>query len=655
LPEINNPHIIKPCYEKEDILCIVNKSFDPCWPEVFASICCKDFLLLSFPGNVMSDFRSKPKTLHGLDVRAVGRFMLLSALVGLVAGAGALAFYFATDVATEWILSKWAGLHTPGHGNALEVAGVVDTLRMPHRWFLFLIPALGGLVSGWLVFSFAPEAEGHGTDAAIEAFHQKKGEIRARVPIVKAIASVATISTGGSAGREGPIAQIGAGFGSFLADRLRLSVSDRRILLLAGMAGGVGATFRAPLGGALFAVEVLYQDPEFEHEGLIPCIISSIVAYSLFGAVTGWNPLLTTPDFRFEHPVELFFYLILGMACALLGTVYVRTFYQVRDRFATLKLPAFLKPAIGGLILGGMAMFVPQVLGSGYGWVQAVLYGKMALWLMILLALGKIVATSLTISSGGSGGVFAPSLVIGAMLGGSFGALVHLFFPELLAEPRSCVLIGMAGFFAGVANTPIATLIMVSELTGNYALLAPLMLVCVVAMVFFRRSSIYEQQVIGRVDSPAHLGDLVVNVLAGISVGDLAEFGRPPTLIPEDMPLNEIIEHMSGSETSYFPVVNSAGEMTGIFSINDLRRILHEEVPPALILARDVAVSQVVTTTPEESVTLVLRKFTRRGIEEIPVVDSRQPGKVLYMLSRRAVLTRYASEMEKKKGVFAET
>lgn len=592
---------------------------------------------------------------HGLDVRAVGRFMLLSALVGLVAGLGAVAFYFATDAATEWILVHWGGFHSPGHGNSMQIDGVIATLQMKHRWFLFLIPALGGLISGWLVFTFAPEAEGHGTDAAIEAFHKKNGLIRGRVPIVKAIASIATISTGGSAGREGPIAQIGAGFGSFLADRLKLSVSDRRILLLAGMAGGIGATFRAPLGGALFAVEVLYQDPEFEHEGLIPCIISSIVAYSLFGAVTGWSPLLATPAFRFEHPVELGFYLLLGIICAIVGTGYVRSFYYVRDRFKALNIPIFLKPALGGLLLGVMAMFVPQVLGSGYGWVQAALYGKMALWLMVLLAFGKIVATSLTISSGGSGGVFAPSLVIGAMLGGSFGAIVHVLMPSLMADPRACVIIGMAGFFAGVANTPIATLIMVSELTGNYALLAPLMLVCVVAMVAFRRSTIYKQQVSGRIDSPAHLGDLVVNVLAGISVGELAEYGREPTFIPEDMPLNKIIEKMSGSDSSYFPVIDRAEQMVGIFSINDLRRILHDDVPPALILARDVAVSKVVTTTPQESLTLALRKFTRRGIEEIPVVDSDQPGKVLFMLSRRAILTRYASELEKKKGVFAET
>ncbi len=596
------------------------------------------------------------EALSSIDIRAVGRFMLLSGLVGLVSGMGAVAFYFAANFTEMQVLGEWGQFHPPSGEGALAAAGqMIDTLRISHRWFLFVIPALGGLVSGWLVFTFAPEAEGHGTDAAIDAFHNKKGRIRNRVPLIKGIASVATIATGGSAGREGPIAQIGAGFGSFLAERLKLSTSDRRILLLAGMAGGIGATFHAPLGGALFAVEVLYREPEFEHEGLIPCIISSIVAYSFFGAVTGWKPLLATPLFRFEHPVELVFYLVLGILCAGMGVVYVRTFYGLHGAFERLKAPRFLKPAIGGLLLGSLAMLVPQVLGSGYVWVQAALYGKMALWVMLVVALAKILATSLTISSGGSGGVFAPSLVIGAMLGGAFGATAQSLFPTVVPDPRACVLVGMAGFFAGVSNTPIATLIMVSELTGNYALLAPLMLVCVVAMVAGRRNTIYHKQVGSRVDSPAHLGDLVVDVLAGITVGDLAAAGRRPTLIPEGLPLHDILQKMAVSEGSYYPVVDDEGRLKGIFSVNDIRRILHEDIPPGLILARDIAVSRVVTTSPDESLTRVLRKLSLRGLEEIPVMDATDDRRVLFMLSRRAVLARYAAELERQKGVFAET
>ncbi len=581
------------------------------------------------------------------------RLLILAVLVGVVAGCGALAFYFATNGVEHLMLGTVGSFHPPLEGTPeSSFSSVIDQLKVPHRWWLFIIPALGGLFSGWLVYKYAPEAEGHGTDGALEAFHRKGGVIRGRVPIVKTLASIVTIGTGGSAGREGPIAQIGAGFGSFVAGKLGLSAMDRRILLLAGMAGGVGATFRSPLGGALFAVEVLYRDPEFEHEGLIPCIISSIVAYSLFGAVTGWKPLLATPQFHFEHPLELLLYLLLGVICALLGVVYVKTFYGMRDAFRKLPLPNWQKPALGGLALGLMAMFIPQVLGSGYGWVQAALYGKMALWVMLVIALAKIIATSLTISSGGSGGVFAPSLVIGAMLGGAFGATSELLFPALTQDPRAYVLVGMAGFFAGVANAPIATLIMVSELTGNYGLLAPLMLVCVIAMIVMRKNSIYEKQVTGRFDSPAHLGDFVIDVLEGLTVGELANKGRKPTLIPEGMTLPEILDRIASAKTAYYPVVNSEGLMTGIFSVNDIRRILNEDIPPTLVNARDLSTHAVISATPDEHLTTVMKKLTERNLEEIPVVETENPQKVLYMMSRRTLLAHYTEQVEKTKEDF---
>jgi CIC family chloride channel protein len=591
-------------------------------------------------------------TLRKLDWRVLTRPVFLSVLVGLVTGSAAVLFYFATNHIEHLFLETWGGYRPPGEGAEAILAigdNMIDSLSMTHRWFLFAIPVLGGLVSGFLVFKFAPEAEGHGTDAAIDAFHNKGGIIRGRVPIIKGLASIATIGTGGSAGREGPIAQIGAGFGSFIASKLKLTPADRRILLLAGMAGGIGATFRAPLGGALFAVEVLYKNPEFEHEGLIPAIISSITAFSLFGATTGWKPLLATPYFGFEHPHELIFYLLLGITCALMGKFYVKCFYGTRELFRKWDFPTMLKPAVGGFLLGLLAMIVPQVLGSGYGMVQAALYGKVALWVMLLVAIAKILATSLTISSGGSGGVFAPSLVIGAMLGGAFGASAEMLFPTLVHDPRAYVLIGMAGFFAGVSNTPIATLIMVSELTGNYGLLAPLMLVCTVAMIIYPRNSIYEKQVKSRIDSPVHLGEFIVDVLEGVRVDDLREHGRKPTLIPAHLTLPEILEQIATAEGAYYPVIDEEQRMTSIFSVNDIRRILAEDLPPNLILAGDIAVPRVITTTPEESLTVVMRKLSSRGLEEIPVVAEEDPHKVLFMLTRRAVLARYASELEKKK------
>jgi CIC family chloride channel protein len=590
--------------------------------------------------------------LKKIDWRLLTRPVILSVMVGLVTGSAAVLFYFATNSIEHLFLNNLAGYHPPGEGvEAVLAMGdhMIDTLAVDHRWFLFLVPVIGGLVSGFLVFKFAPEAEGHGTDAAIDAFHNKGGIIRGRVPIIKGLASIATIGTGGSAGREGPIAQIGAGFGSFIASKLKLTSADRRILLLAGMAGGIGATFRAPLGGALFAVEVLYKNPEFEHEGLIPAIISSITAFSLFGATTGWKPLLETPHFSFEHPRELIFFLLLGVSCAALGKLYVKCFYGVQHLFKQWNFPVMLKPAVGGFLLGLLAMVVPQVLGSGYGMVQAALYGKVALWVMLLVALAKILATSLTISSGGSGGVFAPSLVIGAMLGGAFGASAEALFPAMVHDPRAYVLIGMAGFFSAVSKTPIATLIMVSELTGNYGLLAPLMLVCTVAMIVFPRNSIYHKQVKSRVDSPVHLGEFIVDVLEGIRVKDLNEHGRKPTLIAEGLPLPEILKKIASAQGAYYPVVDENLRMTAIFSVNDIRRILAEELPPSLVLAKDISVSHVITTTPDESLTEVMRKLSSRGLEEIPVVAEDDPQQVLFMLRRRAVLARYATELEKKK------
>ncbi len=585
----------------------------------------------------------------------VTRSLLLAALVGVVAGTGALGFYYMTNEVDLLFLKELGGFH-PYHEGAPESAfpSTLDKLSMGLSWWFALIPVLGGLISGFLVFRYAPEAEGHGTDAAVDAFHNRGGLIRGRVPIIKALASVATIGTGGSAGREGPIAQIGAGFGSFLATKLNLSTADRRILLLAGMAGGIGATFRSPLGGALFAVEVLYRDAEFEHEGLISCIIASIVAYSLFGAVTGWEPLLSTPRFSFRHPLELLSYGLMGLLLAAVGAFYSKFFYWLRDRFHDLKIPQILKPAVGALLLGVLALAIPQVLGSGYGWIQAALYGKMALWVMLTVAFAKIVATSLTISSGGSGGVFAPSLVIGAMLGGAFGATSQLLFPAITGDPRAYVLVGMAGFFAGVSKTPIATLIMVSELTGNYGLLAPLMLVCIISMLARRTDSIYEKQVASRIDSKAHLGDFVVDVTEGVKVGDLADQGLRPTFIPQNMSLPEVMDRIASAEGAYYHVVDDDDEAIGVFSVNDIRRILNEDIPPGLVIARDIAVAMQVTTTPGEPLNLALKKLAGRDLEEIPVVDPDEPRKVLYMITRRTALARYTAELEKKRGIYTD-
>lgn len=591
---------------------------------------------------MISKFETKSKllkALEGLEVEFVWKWLIFSIAVGLVAGSGAILFDYLLRLTSSFFLEGLGGYTPP----TPEHPFYSDS----YSWLLLLAPVIGGLISGFLVFTFAPEAEGHGTDAMVDSFHRKRGIIRKRVPLIKTIASVVTIGSGGSAGKEGPIAQIGAGFGSYLATLFRLSDRDRRILLLAGTAGGIGAIFRAPLGAAIFACEVLYRDTEIEYEGLLPSILSSIVAYSVFTSFYASGPLFKTPRLTFSHPVELLFYAIFGLICAGVGYIYIRFFYGVRDRFfRLLRIDDRLKPAIGGLMLGLLALYLPQVLGGGYGWIQMAIDGKLALYSMLLFAFAKILATSFTISSGGSGGVFAPSLFIGAMLGGFFGGVVSRLFPDTILMPNAFVMVGMGGFFAGVAKVPIASLIMVSEMAESYGLLVPMMLVSAVSFLFLRRATLYEKQVPTRVDSPAHQGDFAVDLLRQIKVRDAMPKDRKPVLIPEAASIEEVLKFVSETTFSNFPVIDRKGRMIGIISLNDMRRVIFdEEVLRGLVIARDISTPEVVTISLDDDLSAALKGLTMVNVDDIPVVDPKDPTKVVGMLTRKDILSAYHREL----------
>ena len=595
----------------------------------------------------MQNVRALTEKLRSIfDLESSGRLLLYSVLVGVVAGLGASAFYWGLNHLEELLLVETMGYSPPGAGSEEAVA----PLHLPDKWYLvLLIPTLGGLVCGWIVFTYAPEAEGHGTDAMVKAFHRLRGNIRGRVPIVKALASMVTIGTGGSAGREGPIAQIGAGFGSFLAARLKLSDWDRRMLVLAGAAGGIGAIFRAPLGGALFAVEVLYASTAIEFSAIVPCVISAVTAYSVFSSIFGPGLAFNTSslDLRFHGLAELPFYIVFGVICAVAGFAYVWAFYGTRDRlFRRLPIPNTLKPAIGGLMLGIIALYFPQVMAGGYGWIQEAINGNLLISTMALLAIAKILATSFTISSGGSGGVFAPSLFIGAMLGGAYGLACHQLFPDWITQPEAFVLVGMGGFFAGVAKVPLTALLMVSEMSGSYDLLVPLMLVSVVNVaILSQRWTLYEEQVSSLIDSPAHLGEFVVDVLENMKVREVYTPSRRPTLIPEGMPLPQVLHVVAQSIDSYFPVVDVEGRLVGIFSLNDIRSTLVGNGAGSLILASDLATAPVATVTPEDNLLAALRIYTQKSIAEVPVVDPTDHSRVICMLPRGEVIAAYDRQM----------
>jgi len=447
--------------------------------------------------------------------------LLLDALVmGIVGGLSAQVFMWMLRASQKIFLGWMAGYTPPG---VPADGGVLHQVAGPHGlWLIPLVTTLGGLISGALVYGLAPETEGHGTDTVVKALHFTGGRLRARVAPIKMLASAITIGSGGSAGREGPTALIAAGCGSVYATWLKRSERERRLIVMMGMAAGLSAIFRSPIGTAIFAVEVLYSSIEFEAEGMLYCMLAAIIAYAVNGAFVGWQPLFAVPILTAPTRVESYgWYILLGAASGIVGTILPELFYRMRDGFHALPIPAWLKPAVGGLIVGLIALRLPQVLGGGYGWIQQAIDGQLALRLLLILLVAKMLALSLTVSSGGSGGVFAPSLFVGAMLGGSFAMLSH-------HPPAGMVIVGMAAVFGGAARVPLATLLMVVEMTGGYQLLVPAGLAVMLSYVlqvnlsrFFKYQSLYEAQVAGRSDSPSHRAEQVQTALRLLDSGDL--------------------------------------------------------------------------------------------------------------------------------------
>ena len=585
---------------------------------------------------------------RSINIAHAGKWTLYFVLIGLIAGLGSIVFQYLCQLGQHYFIDFMAGYRPPSPAGEHHL--LTPTSTPFNRIALLFLPALGGLVSGWLVYTYAPEAEGHGTDAAIDAYHKKGGFMRSRVPIIKTIASALTLTTGGSGGREGPIAQIGAGFGSFLATILKLSDRERRIMMAAGIGAGVGSIFRAPLAGALFAAEVLYRDPEFESEVIIPAGISSVVAYCLFCLVFGWGSLFESPDFIFRNPLELGPYIVLALALVATGILYIKSFYGLIGIFKSIKIPNHIKPAIGGLCTGIIGFFLPQTLAFGYGFAQKALFNELTIPFLFLLAIGKIFTTSFSIGSGGSGGVFGPSIVIGGAMGGVVGKIFHQIIPGVVTEPGAFVVVGMAGFFTAVSNTPISTIIFVSEMTDSYQLLLPSLLVCSVSYLAARKWTIYERQVKSKVNSPAHAGDFFVDILQAIRVKNLMHRVKKVEVIPRNMTFRDFRDFFSETKQHYFPVVDQHDRLTGIFSSTDIRSVLFTRGIGQLVVMNDIATFDIILTTPSEDLNSVLQKFTIKNIDSLPVVKDDDHGILIGMLNRREVISYYNEQVQKMKN-----
>lgn len=621
----------------------------------------------------------------------LGRSILLAGLVGVVAGLGAVVFHLLCLLVTHVALNQGAHYEQGGPQNEIEWSDIVGPAathatpqdpRSPVPWMLILVPTLGGIISGVLVYRFAPEAEGHGTDAAIDAYHNGRGFIRTRVPLVKMFSSAITLGTGGSGGREGPIAQIGAGFGSYLATRLKLSDGERRALLAAGLGAGVGAIFHAPLAGAIFACEVLYRDPEFEAENLIPAFIATTVSFSVFSlgfGVDAFKPLFAVmPDLSFTRPFSLLLPLaVLAVAMAAASWIYTRMLYGMQTLFQRLPVPRALCPAVGAALTGVVAVVVYllvgvlgmgaeaqhdslSVLSFGYGFLQKVLAGEflggglfVVAAILLIVGLGKILTTSLTIGAGGSGGVFGPSMVIGGALGALVGVLFRQVLPEMVHEVDIVVfaILGMAAFFAAAANTPVSTLIMVSEMCSSYVLLLPSMWVCALAYLVSRGWTLYENQVGNRRDSAAHRGDFVIDVLQGLTVRDAMGHARTDfvTVTPE-MPLRDMSRLLTDTRQSSFPVVDAEGRYMGLFSLNDIRQFLYDDPVGELAVAEDLADTSGRPLLPQMDLSVAIGRFADDGFEELPVVHGATDLRVQGLLRRQDLIATYSSRLLAMRG-----
>ncbi len=570
--------------------------------------------------------------------RYLGKWLFLSTAIGIVAGLGSVLFFSAIEGCTDLFLGRIVGYLPPspkGEGATLIVP-------MARPWLLPMITSLGGFLSGIIVFKMAPEAEGHGTDAAIESIHKMRGIIRARIPVIKLIASAITIGSGGSGGREGPAAQISAGFGSLMGKWLGLDVQSRRIAVAAGIGAGIGAIFRAPLGGALLAAEILYIH-DLEVEALIPGLIASIVGYSIYGAFFGYEPVFgAMPQIGFNQPIQLIYYALLGVICGLVGIIYAKSFYGTQRIFKKFTLPRWAKPAVGGLLVGLMGLVLPQCLHMGYGWIQIAMGGQsslLPLWVVLVLPFAKILSTSLSISSGGSGGIFGPGMVIGGMLGAAFWQVFHPLFQGMPPDPTPFVIIGMMGMFGGIAHAPLAVMLMVAEMTGNLSLLAPAMIVVAISTAIVGDNTIYRSQLPDRASSPAHRVRMSFPLLSSLLVRDAVS---PCNALPGNLSIMDAVSHFERDPESGLALLDESGKFAGVVTSQQLYEITPElKARTPLIKLK---VKDAVVLNPDDHMDAALEQLTARGVSWAPVVEA---GRLLGKLTIKNSIGMYRSTLER--------
>ncbi len=571
-----------------------------------------------------------------------GKLFGLSAIVGVSAGVAAAGLDEGLRLGVDHLIGRFTHLGGAQIGQ--------------FRWGVLLLPTVGGLLSGLLVHWLAGTEAKSGTNQFIDAFHYRAGHLDLPTPAVKALAAIGVISFGGSAGPEAPTAALGAAIGSKIARLFALTPRERRVLLVAGCGGGIGAVFQCPLGGALFATSVLYREPEFDADSMVPAFVSSVLSYSTFITLMGTGPRLLAGADRlmFDHPLQLIAYAALGPVCAGFSIWFWYCFHLVEGRpLRRLRLPSWFTPALGGLCVGALGCVLPQVMDGQYRFIQHAMSGTLfqspaglghSAWYWValfgLVAVFKCVATALTVGSGASGGALGPSVFIGGAAGAFLGALIEALFPNVFPPAQmealraSLIPVGMAGVLAATMGTPMAAVVMVTEMTGSYGLIVPLMLVCVTSYVIGRRWGLNSAQVRTAAESPAHAGDLLVHTLQTLQVRD-AMVERWPYCVPPSATLGEMIACMQSGTRPLFAILDR-GQLAGVVSLVDISRVVSEPGISSIVIAADIMTPQVRTLHPGQDLYTAMAVFNEAGFDVLPVVDE-GGQRFCGMLPRRAI------------------
>ena len=587
--------------------------------------------MLKFRHPISAAGRRVGHLLSGLvDRQAVsesGIIMITALVVGIGAGLGAVAFRWLIATAQTLAYDKLGGL-----------------LLGASRLSLLVIPALGGAIYGPLIYHFAREAKGHGVPEVMEAVALRGGRIRPRVVFVKALASAICIGTGGSVGREGPIAQIGSALGSTVGQLLHLSDERVRNLVACGAAGGIAATFNAPIAGAIFSLEVILGRLEVTCFGAV--VISSVTATVVAQVFQEAVPAFAVAQYALVSPWELIFYTLLGILAAAGAVGFTRLLYAVEDLWDKATLPEYTKPVLGGLILGAVGFLTfkingfPRVFGVGYNSISDVLSGRLAFEVALGLFFFKMLATVLTLGAGGSGGIFAPSLFMGAMLGSVFGQIVHQIFPSVTASAGAYAMVGMAAFFSGAAHAPVTAILILFEMTNDYRIILPLMLATVVSTLVSRalsRESIYTLKLTRRGIHIEQGHD--IDIMQGVTVREA--MSTDVDTVPLDLPLDQLADKFARTHHHGFPVANATGDLVGVVSIRDLEQAIVEGPLMGKSVADIATTEGLLVSYPDEPMWRALQRLGPRDISQLPVLEQEGSRRLTGLLRRRDVIRAY--------------